>query len=163
MINVANYSGGSVFLALIVSTILVAIDWRFVGIAWIVLLGWYLLIRWTLSDSKEYVRRPLYVSLAILSLLTVPIFALAGVAIGDSAFREIAEQNESYFAPIITLAMIFVVYSVWAAAKALVIAEETSAADRALRWEKTVKTSLAMYFWPIGVWSVQGRLQAASN
>lgn len=163
MINVAQYSSGTVFISLIVSTLLVAIDWRFVGIAWIVLLGWYLLIRWTLSDSKEYAGRPLYVSLAILSLVAVPILAIAGLVIGDSAFRSIAEQNEQYLAPIITLAILFVVHSVWAAAKTLVISEEKNAAERALRWEKTVKTSLAMYFWPVGVWSVQGRLQAAAK
>ena len=82
--------------------------------------------------------------LAILSLVAVPIFAIAGLVIGDSAFRSIAERNEQYFAPIITLAMLFVVYGVWTAANALIVSEEKNAAERALRWEKTVKTSLAI-------------------
>lgn len=162
MIDVARYSGGTVFLGLLVPSVLMAIDWRFVGLAWIVVLGWYLLIRWRLSDSTEYVSHPLYLSLAIFSLVAVPILALAGLILGDSAFRSVAERNEQYFAPVIALSTFFVLYSLWAAAKALVISEEKNAAERALRWEKTVKTSLAMYFWPVGVWSVQRRLQAVA-
>jgi hypothetical protein len=57
--------------------------------------------------------------------------------------------------------MLFVLYSAWTAAKALVILEETGAADRAVRWERTVKTLIALWIWPFGVWWVQKRVLAA--
>jgi hypothetical protein len=120
-----------------------------------------LLIRWTTSESKDYFGHPLYLLLATISFFSVPLLGVIGLILGDSEFERIAESYEPYILPIISAAMLFVLYSAWTAAKALVILEETGAADRAVRWERTVKTLIALWIWPFGVWWVQKRVLAA--
>lgn len=74
-----------------------------------------------------------------------------------------AEQYEGYVTSALAVAIFFVLYSAWTAAKCLVVSEEATAADRAVRWERTVKTSFALYFWPVGVWWVQRRVREATK
>ena len=163
MYEIARLPAGIVFLALLIPAVFTWSDWRIAALGWAILLGWYLLIRWTLSKSKVYLHHPLYVSIAAVSLISVPMFGVFGLILGDSAMERFAERYEHYVIPLITLSLLFVLYSAWAAARALVISEEAGAANRAVRWERTVKTFLAMCFWPVGVWWVQKRVLAAAD
>ena len=163
MYEIARLPAGVFFLALLIPALFTWSDWRIAVLGWPVLLGWYLLIRWTLSESKQYLRRPLYILIATISFILVPLLGGLDLIVGDSGMERFAKRYEFYVLPAIALALLFVFYSAWTAAKALVISEEAGAADRAVRWERTVKTFLAMYFWPIGVWWVQKRVLAASE
>ena len=163
MYELARLPAGAIFLALLIPSLFTWSDWRVATLGWVVLLGWYLLIRWTLSESKNYLRRPAYIFIAVVSMFFVPVLGMLDFILGDSTMEHLAEQYEQYVFPIIFVALLFVVYSAWTAAKALVIAEEAAAADRAVRWERTVTTFLAMWIWPIGVWWVQKRVLAAAE
>jgi hypothetical protein len=163
MYEIARLPAGVIFLALLIPALFTWSDWRIAALGWPVLLGWYVLIRWTLSESKQYLRHPLYILIATVSFFLIPLIGVFGLIVGDSGMQRFTGSYELYVLPLITLALLFVFYSAWTAAKALVISEEAGAADRALRWERTVKTFLAMYFWPIGVWWVQKRVLTAAE
>ncbi|MDJ0908515.1 MAG: hypothetical protein QNI99_04955 [Woeseiaceae bacterium] len=152
---------GVVFLAFMIPTLFTFIDWRIAVLGWAVLQGWYLLIRWSLSETREYSRRPLYIVGALLSLLYVPMLGVFGLILGEPALERVTDRHETAFVLVLNLALAFVCYSAWTAAGSLVRSEEAGAADRAVRWERTLKTFLAMWFWPIGIWSVQKRVVAA--
>ena len=154
---------GAVFVILLIPTVFTFVDWRVTTLGWFLILGWYLLIRWTLSESREVMRHPVYMVSASLALLIVPLIGLLDAMLGETAMESFAERTEAYVLPLISLSLLFVVYSAWTAARSLVIVEEVTAADRAVRWERTLKTFFAMYFWPIGVWWVQKRVRLAAG
>jgi uncharacterized membrane protein len=163
MYEIARLPAGVVFLALLIPSLFTWTDWRIATLGWAVLLGWYLLIRWTLSESKDYIRHPVYFLMATISFFSVPVLGVIGLILGDSEMERFATSYEPYILPVTTLAVLFVFYSAWTAAKALVICEESGASDRAVRWERTARTFLALWIWPIGVWWVQKRVIAAAD
>ncbi len=157
--NIARIPAGVIFLALLVLILLIEVQWKFAAIAWIVLLGWYVLMRATLAESKEYLRNPVYIFAATISFAYAPVLAVVGMVIGDADLERIWNQNELYLLPFHLVALLFVFYSAWTAARELIFAESKTAADRAVRWERTWKPFLQLLVWPVGVWFVHKRFQ----
>lgn len=138
-------------------------EWKFSTIAWVVLLGWYVLMRASLSDSIRYLRSPMYIFCAVIAFAYVPVLAILGFILGDQELSRLSDQYQLYLAPFQMIALLFVIYSAWTAARELVTAESKTSADRAVRWERTWKPFLQLLIWPFGVWFVQKRFQDISG
>ncbi len=118
-----------------------------------------MLMRARLSKSKAYLRDPLYIFAAVYSILYVPVLAAIGSVIGDARLEAFTRQDDLYLIPLSIITPLFVFYSAWTAARELVVAESRTAADRAVRWERTWRPFLELFFWPLGIWFVQKRFR----
>ena len=87
-------------------------------------------------------------------MLCVPLLAIVGVLVGPSEIQTLADDYEAYMIPVMMVAVLFALYTAWMAASALIIAEETGPADRAVRWERTMGAFMAIYFWPFGLLAI---------
>ena len=163
MIGIARIPAGIIFLALLALIFLIEVQWKFSAIGWIALLGWYVLMRATLAESKDYIRNPVYFLAATISFTFAPILAVVGMVVGDADLDRIWNQNELYLSPFLLVALLFVFYSAWTAARELILAESKTAADRAVRWERTWKPFVQLLVWPVGVWFVHKRFQVIAQ
>lgn len=146
------------FAVLLAPLLLTYFHWGFSALGWMLTLGWYVVIRASLAASTDRLRHPLYVVAAAVSFTYPPVLVALAVLLGE-AFVDDLLQNNSYLFPIHFGVLIFVIYSAWTAARAMVIAEEKTPADKASRWERTFKPFLQLLFWPVGIWFVHRRYE----
>ena len=150
------------FLILLAPLPLMYFHWGFSALGWVLTLGWYVLIRASLTTSTRYLRHPLYIVAAVVSFMYAPVLVVLTVLLGEAPLNKLARDNSYLFLPPLGAA-VFVVYSAWTAARAIVIAEEKTPADRAVRWERTLKPFLQLLFWPVGLWFVHKRYERVAG
>ena len=112
MIDLARISAGTIFLTLLILSYLVEVEWKFTAVGWGVNLGWYVIMRASLSESKEYLRHPAYALAAAISFAYLPLLAVAGVVLGDEKIAEIVNSNGGFLMPfgLVTVMFFFTVY-----------------------------------------------------